>query len=58
MVLSADGYILTNNHVVADADGGTVQVIFANGKTADGQDRRHRPEDRPGRGQGRRASAT
>jgi putative serine protease PepD len=34
VILSADGYILTNNHVVATAQGNTVQVIFANGKKA------------------------
>ncbi|MBQ1039657.1 trypsin-like peptidase domain-containing protein [Micromonospora sp. C81] len=35
VVLSADGYVLTNNHVVANAAGGAVQVIFADGKKAD-----------------------
>jgi putative serine protease PepD len=34
VILSADGDILTNNHVVATAQGTTVQVIFANGKKA------------------------
>ena len=34
VIMSADGYIVTNNHVVATATGGTVQVIFANGKKA------------------------
>ena len=34
VILTADGYILTNNHVVATAQGNTVQVIFANGKKA------------------------
>jgi putative serine protease PepD len=34
VILSADGYILTNNHVVATAQGTTVQVIFADGKKA------------------------
>ncbi len=34
VILSADGYIVTNNHVVATATGNTVQVIFANGKKA------------------------
>jgi putative serine protease PepD len=33
-VLTKDGYILTNNHVVATAQGSTVQVTFSNGKTA------------------------
>ena len=35
VVLSADGYVLTNNHVVASAAGDTVRVVFADGKTAD-----------------------
>src|SRR5262249_24730715 len=30
VILSADGYIVTNNHVVATAQGDTVSVIFAN----------------------------
>jgi putative serine protease PepD len=34
VVLSADGYVLTNNHVVATAQGDTVDVVFANGKKA------------------------
>ncbi|WP_036323161.1 S1C family serine protease [Microbispora sp. ATCC PTA-5024] len=34
VILSADGLILTNNHVVADAQGGTVTVKFSDGKTA------------------------
>ncbi|MEH0983483.1 S1C family serine protease [Micromonospora sp. CPCC 205556] len=34
VVLSADGYVLTNNHVVATAPADTVRVIFANGKNA------------------------
>ena len=34
VILSTDGYILTNNHVVATAQGTTVQVIFADGKKA------------------------
>jgi putative serine protease PepD len=34
VVVRADGYILTNNHVVAAAEnGGTVNVTFSNGKT-------------------------
>jgi putative serine protease PepD len=32
VIISADGFILTNNHVVADAQGNTVQVTFSNGK--------------------------
>jgi putative serine protease PepD len=36
VVISSDGDILTNNHVIADAAaGGHIQVIFANGKTVD-----------------------
>src|SRR6266545_2960975 len=34
VIFSADGNIVTNNHVVADARGGTVQVNFFDGKTA------------------------
>jgi putative serine protease PepD len=34
VILTADGYILTNNHVVATATGKEVSVIFANGKKA------------------------
>ncbi|GIF07949.1 S1C family serine protease [Actinoplanes siamensis] len=34
VVLSADGYIVTNNHVVATANGGSVNIIFADGKKA------------------------
>jgi putative serine protease PepD len=36
VIFSADGYIVTNNHVVADATNKTVQVTFASGKTAQG----------------------
>ncbi|WP_045745805.1 S1C family serine protease [Actinoplanes rectilineatus] len=31
VVLSADGYIVTNNHVVSSATGDTVNIIFADG---------------------------
>lgn len=34
VVMTADGYVLTNNHVVAAAGSGTVRVVFANGRTA------------------------
>ncbi|MFI2709658.1 trypsin-like peptidase domain-containing protein [Micromonospora sp. NPDC018662] len=34
VILSADGFVLTNNHVVASASGDTVKVVFADGKTA------------------------
>jgi putative serine protease PepD len=37
VVLSADGYVLTNNHVVAPAQGGEVQVAFSDGKTGTGK---------------------
>ena len=44
MVLSADGLLLTNNHVVeAAADGGVVTAVFQDGATATGRDRRPRP---------------
>ncbi|MFI5931620.1 trypsin-like peptidase domain-containing protein [Actinoplanes sp. NPDC051494] len=36
VVLNSDGYIVTNNHVVATAQGKTVTVIFADGKKAEG----------------------
>jgi putative serine protease PepD len=36
VIISSDGDILTNNHVIADAAaGGRIQVIFANGKSVD-----------------------
>ncbi len=34
VVISDKGYILTNNHVVASAQGDTVKVAFSDGKTA------------------------
>ncbi|GIF64470.1 hypothetical protein Ais01nite_25050 [Asanoa ishikariensis] len=34
VVLTEDGYVLSNNHVVASASGGTVTVVFDNGKRA------------------------
>jgi putative serine protease PepD len=34
VILSADGAILTNNHVVADAEGETLEVSFSSGKVA------------------------
>jgi putative serine protease PepD len=33
VVFNTDGYIVTNNHVVATAQGNTVRVIFADGKS-------------------------
>ncbi|MFF3857184.1 trypsin-like peptidase domain-containing protein [Micromonospora sp. NPDC002575] len=37
VILTEDGYVLTNNHVVASASGKTVKVFFADGKTADAE---------------------
>ncbi|MEU4770624.1 trypsin-like peptidase domain-containing protein [Micromonospora sp. NPDC023644] len=37
VILTADGFVLTNNHVVASATDGRVVVTFADGKTAQGQ---------------------
>ncbi|HEU4349609.1 MAG TPA: trypsin-like peptidase domain-containing protein [Actinoplanes sp.] len=34
VILSTDGFILTNNHVVSTAQGNTVNVVFADGKKA------------------------
>lgn len=36
VVLNAEGYILTNNHVVESAQGGAVNVVFADGSNARG----------------------
>ena len=33
VIFNTDGYIVTNNHVVADATGNTVKVNFSDGKT-------------------------
>jgi putative serine protease PepD len=33
VVITADGYVLTNNHVVADAQGNTVQVTLSDGRS-------------------------
>ena len=54
VVLTDDGYIVTNNHVVASAQGDTVTRHLRRRQERAGHDRRHRPEDRPRRGQGRR----
>ncbi|MEU5565907.1 S1C family serine protease [Micromonospora musae] len=35
VILTADGYVLSNNHVVASASGDTVRVIFADGTNAE-----------------------
>ncbi|MFI5494667.1 trypsin-like peptidase domain-containing protein [Actinoplanes sp. NPDC051859] len=37
VVLNTDGFIVTNNHVVATAQNGAVQVVFADGKQANGK---------------------
>jgi putative serine protease PepD len=37
VVLSADGYVLTNNHVVSGAQGGEVRITFSTGKSAEGK---------------------
>ncbi|MEU8042779.1 trypsin-like peptidase domain-containing protein [Micromonospora echinofusca] len=37
VILTADGFVLTNNHVVASATDGKVVVTFADGKTAQAQ---------------------
>lgn len=37
VVLTEDGFVLTNNHVVADAPNGVVRVVFADGKNADAE---------------------
>ncbi|MFC0530644.1 S1C family serine protease [Phytohabitans kaempferiae] len=34
VVMSEDGYVLTNNHVVEGARGGNLSVVFSDGKTA------------------------
>ncbi|MEU8185363.1 trypsin-like peptidase domain-containing protein [Micromonospora sp. NPDC049047] len=34
VVLTADGYVLSNNHVVASANGDSVEVVFADGTKA------------------------
>jgi putative serine protease PepD len=34
VVLSTEGYVLTNNHVVSTARGGTVRLTFSDGRTA------------------------
>src|SRR5215475_4559439 len=37
VVLSADGYILTNNHVAATANGGSVDITLSDGSTVKGK---------------------
>ena len=43
-VISPDGYIVTNNHVIEDVD--KIEVHFLDGEKLDGRDRRARPEHR------------
>ncbi|MGK5742570.1 trypsin-like peptidase domain-containing protein [Micromonospora sp. URMC 103] len=37
VILSADGFVLTNNHVVASASGNTVRVVFADGTNVEAE---------------------
>ena len=59
VVIDGAGYILTNNHVVSEiADQrrpATLRVRFNDQSAVRRPDRRPRPEDRPGRAQGRRS---
>ena len=50
--ISADGYAVTNNHVVDKAD--SVEITTDDGKTYHRQSHRHRSAHRPGADQGRR----
>ena len=53
-VIKSDGYILTNNHVIAiAANGGSVEVQFADGADRARDHRRAGSADRPRRAQGR-----
>ena len=48
IILSSDGQILTNNHVVeVAAEGGALAVTFNDGTSAEATRRRHRPAHRP-----------
>ena len=51
-VISPDGYIVTNNHVVENAT--KVTVVFTDGNEMDAHRRRHRSAHRPRGGQDRR----
>ena len=58
IVIQSDGYVLTNNHVVAPAAAGAGQPAgrgLRRRHPRPGADRRPGPEDRPRRRQGRRA---
>jgi serine protease Do len=48
-IISSDGYVLTNNHVVADAD----EIIVRLSDRSELQAARHRPAHRRGPAQGR-----
>ncbi len=47
VLISADGYIVTNNHVVADAD--EISVSLQRKQSIQSKDDRHGPQHRPGR---------
>ena len=53
VIVSGDGYILTNNHVVDGAD--DISVELTDGRTLDGQADRHGQAERPGAAQDQRA---
>ena len=53
MVVSPDGYVVTNNHVLGEGTIKEVTVSLADKRELQGQDRRRRHLDRPGAAQGR-----
>ncbi len=55
VIVSTDGYILTNNHVVEGAD--EIEVTLNDSRHARGQGDRHRPRHRPRRAQDRARQA-
>ena len=52
VIVSADGYLLTNNHVVDGAS--EIEVQLADGRQVTRTAGRHRPRDRPGAAADRR----